>query len=243
VNAPDLLTVDLENGSSTTALIYAASTRDPVPTLILAHGAGADQRSSYMVNTARAIAALGIRVVTFNFLYMEQGRRIPDRAPALESCYRAAVQAVLVHAGGAAAGGVASIFIGGKSMGGRIATQIAAADRELPIAGIVLLGYPLHPPGRPEQRRDTHLPSVARPILFVQGSKDAFGTPAELAPVIDALGPSRAALHVVSGGDHSFKVARANRAAQSAVMDDVHRTVVEWIQQVSSMTSPARAKP
>jgi predicted alpha/beta-hydrolase family hydrolase len=242
VNAPAPLSIQLDNRASTTALIYA-STREPAATLILAHGAGAGQHSSYMVNTARALAALGVRVVTFNFLYTEQRRRIPDRAPALESCYRAVVQALLVHGVAADARACEPIFIGGKSMGGRIATQIAAADRDLPIAGLVLLGYPLHPPGRPEQRRDKHLPSVDRPMLFVQGSKDAFGTPAELGLIIDALGPSRATLHVVAGGDHSFKVARANQAAQAAVMDDVHRTVVGWIQHVSSITSPARAKP
>ena len=238
MSAPDLVTIALENGAATTALIYAPPAGTRPVTLILAHGAGAGQRSGYMVTAARAIAALGVRVVTFNFLYTEQRRRIPDRAPALESCYRSVVHAVRadVHAG-------ESIFIGGKSMGGRIATQIAAADDQLRIAGIVLLGYPLHPPGRPEQRRDKHLPAVACPMLFVQGSRDAFGTPAELAPIVEAIGRSRATLHVVAGGDHSFKVARATPATQAAVIDEVHRTVVEWIQQVSSITSPAGAKP
>jgi predicted alpha/beta-hydrolase family hydrolase len=120
------------------------------------------------------------------------------------------------------------LFAGGKSMGGRIASQVAAADRGLPIRGLVLLGYPLHPPGRPEQRRDAHLPAVGRPMLFVQGGRDAFGTPAELTPVVASLSP-KAMLHVVEGGDHSFKLSRNNPAAQSAVYADVHRTIVEWI--------------
>jgi predicted alpha/beta-hydrolase family hydrolase len=134
-----------------------------------------------------------------------------------------------------------AFFIGGKSMGGRIATQVAAADRDLPITGL-LLGYPLHPPGRPEQRRDKHLPAIGRPMLFVQGSRDAFGTPAELSPVLESL-DRKATLHVVNGGDHSFKVSRTDPAAQAATMDDVARTVVEWIQQTRSMTSPSRVKP
>jgi hypothetical protein len=165
-----------------------------------------------------------VDVVTFNFPYTEQGRRIPDRAPVLEACYRAVIASV--HARLPAP--THALFIGGKSMGGRIATQVAAADPTLPIAGLVLLGYPLHPPGRPTERRDKHLPAVGRPMLFVQGSRDAFGTPAELAPIIETIGRS-ASIHVVAGGDHSLKLARKDPAAQAAVYDDVQRTMVEWV--------------
>ena len=235
-NSLSELSVFLETGAATTALVYPAFS--PVATLILGHGAGAGQRSTFMVNTARTLAALGVDVVTFNFLYIEQKRRIPDRPAALESCYRAVVYAVRGHVESAQA----RLFIGGKSMGGRIATQVAAADPDLPVTGLVLLGYPLHPPGRPEQRRDKHLPAIGRPMLFVQGSRDAFGTPAELSPVLESL-DRKATLHVVNGGDHSFKVSRTDPAAQAATMDDVARTVVEWIQQTSSMTSPSRVKP
>ena len=116
-------------------------------------------------------------------------------------------------------------------MGGRIATHVAAADGDLPIKGLVLLGYPLHPPGRPDQRRDKHLPAIQQPMLFVQGSRDAFGTPAELEPVLAAL-PRKATLHVVPGGDHSFKVTRADRAERAAINADLYRTVVEWITSI-----------
>src|SRR5262249_11655296 len=155
--------------------------------------------SPWMVQFAQALAALGLDVVTFNFLYTEQKRHAPDRRPILDGCYRAVIDSVRkqLPAG-------RSLFIGGKSMGGRIATHVAADDPRLPIDGIVLLGSPLHPPGRPDQRRDAHLPAIAHPMLFVQGSRDTFGTPGELKPVIDALAP-RATLHVVEGGDHSFK--------------------------------------
>ena len=233
---PSELTVFLETGAATTALVYPAFS--PVATLILGHGAGAGQRSAFMVNMARMVATLGVDVVTFNFLYSEQKRRIPDRPPVLEACYRSVIDAVRSHVESAPA----RLFIGGKSMGGRIATQVAAADRDLAVTGLVLLGYPLHPPGRPERRRDKHLPAIGRPMLFVQGSRDAFGTPAELSPVLESL-DRQATLHVVNGGDHSFKVSRTDAAAQAAALDDVARTVVEWIQQTSSMTSPSRVKP
>ena len=100
--------------------------------------------------------------------------------------------------------------------------------RHCPIAGLVLLGYPLHPPGRPDQRRDKHLPAIKRPMLFVQGSRDTFGTPAELTPILSTLEP-RPVLHVVDNSDHSFKLARRNPGAQAAVHADVQRAIVHWV--------------
>ena len=217
----------MPTGAATTALVYTAGD-DPAVTpgaaLILGHGAGAGQRSTFMVDFARGLSALGIDVITFNFLYTEQGRRIPDRAPALESCYRAVIDASRAEVESARR----SLFIGGKSMGGRIATQVAAADPGLPLAGLVLLGYPLHPPGKAAERRDKHLPSIARPMLFVQGSRDAFGTPDELAQAIGALQPAPT-LHAVAQGDHSFKVPRKDPAAQAAIYADLQRVIAAWL--------------
>jgi len=116
-------------------------------------------------------------------------------------------------------------------MGGRIATHVAAADPALPVAGLVLLGYPLHPPGKPTERRDAHLGDVRRPMLIVQGSRDTFGTPAEFEPLMRSLSPAPT-LHVVEGGDHSFKITRGGKAAQETVHGDVQRTIVEWIDEV-----------
>ena len=125
-----------------------------------------------------------------------------------------------------------SVFIGGKSMGGRIASHVAVEGRRQELAvvpqGLVFLGYPLHPPGRPEQRRDAHLPGLVSPALFVQGERDAFGTPDELAPVLATLGP-RATLHVVQGGDHSFAVPRAMGRKKQDVLDEVWDVVAEWV--------------
>jgi predicted alpha/beta-hydrolase family hydrolase len=177
-----------------------------------------------MVDFAQALSARGLDVVTFNFPYTEQHRKLPDRRPVLEACYVAVVDAVrrqLESAPGA-------LFIGGKSMGGRIATQVAAADARMPISGLVLLGYPLHPPGRPEQRRDAHLPGLGRPALIVQGSRDVFGTPDEFASVRATMSPAPA-MHIIEGGDHSFKVAGAGKAGQAAILDGIQGTIVDWI--------------
>ncbi len=228
---PEPFRVALDAGQSVTACHYAAADPAAGATMIVAHGAGAGQQSPFMIAFARELAALGFDTITFNFLYTEQKRRLPDRAPLLEGCYGAVVRETRQRITSAQRW----LFIGGKSMGGRISTQLAAADPHLPISGLVLLGYPLHPPGKPEKRRDAHLPSVGRPMLVIQGSRDTFGTPQELEPVLGPLTPA-ATLHVVEGGDHSFKVARAGAAGQAEIDQQVRRTAAEWMRNVMRET-------
>src|ERR1700690_476023 len=182
----------------TTALLYRA--REARAALLLAPGAGAPQTHPWMVAVAGALSDRGLDVITFNFLYAEAGRRAPDKNDVLEATWRAAIDAV----GARSDVGRERLLIGGKSMGGRIATQVAAQG-DVDGAGLVLLGYPLHPPGRPRQLRAAHLPSVRAPMLFVQGSRDPFGTPAELAPIVETLARGTR-LFVVEGGDHSLGV-------------------------------------
>ncbi len=224
MSSPDELSIDLGAGAVVTALAYEPEEfrGAPAASLILAHGAGAGQRSPFMVGFARALAARGLGIVTFNFLYTEQRRRTPDRLPALQECFRAVIAAVNTRAAAPA-----TLFIGGKSMGGRVATHVAAADPSLALAGLVLLGYPLHPPGRPAERRDAHLRDVRRPTLFVQGRRDTFGTPDELGPALRAMSPAPT-LHVVDGGDHSFKVSRGGTSSQEEVYQDVQNAIVAW---------------
>ena len=217
------LPVSVNRDAQVTALVYGAAEPQLDAALILAHGAGAGQQSTFMTSFATAFAELGVDAITFNFLYTEQRRRIPDRRPALEACYAAVIQAVKSELGSPA------LFIGGKSMGGRIATHVAAAGGAEAPRGVVLLGYPLHPPGRPHERRDAHLPDVRCPMLFVQGSRDTFGTPAELEPVFGSL-RLPATLHVVDGGDHSFKVSGGRQQAQ--VFLDMQRAVVKWMRGI-----------
>jgi predicted alpha/beta-hydrolase family hydrolase len=112
-----------------------------------------------------------------------------------------------------------------------MATHVAAADAALPIDGLVLLAYPFHPPGKPEKRRDAHLPLVRRPMLVVQGTRDTFGGPDEIGPVFAALEPP-AEIYAVDGGDHSFKVARAGREGQAAIDDAIRAHVAAWMQRI-----------
>lgn len=235
---PTELAVPLPAGGTVTALVYGAREPGVGAALVLAHGAGAGQHSPFMTGFAKALASLGLDAITFNFPYTEQRRRLPDRRPVLEACYRSVVQTIGLKVESARG----FMFIGGKSLGGRIATEVAAADNGLPVAGLVLLGYPLHPPGRPAERRDRHLAEIGRPMLFVQGSRDSFGTPAELEPILASLSPP-ATLHVVTGGDHSFKIPQAGETAQAEVFDGVQRTIVEWIQQTVTSTGSGTRRP
>jgi predicted alpha/beta-hydrolase family hydrolase len=223
---PREIDVKIDDGLRTTAISYRAEqSAAPRSALILAHGAGAGQHHPFMVSFARALTQRGADVLTFNFLYMEQKRHAPDRMPQLVACYRAVMAAAREHVPSARE----RLFIGGKSMGGRAATHVAAEDPTAAIRGIILLGYPLHPPGRPDQPRDAHLPGVGRPMLFVQGSRDTFGTPSELKPILASLTPLPT-LHHIEGGDHSFKVAgRDAKARQPLVYADIHNTIVDWM--------------
>jgi predicted alpha/beta-hydrolase family hydrolase len=192
----------------------------PLAVFMVAHGAGAGRKTPFMVRTAEGMASRGITAITFDFPYMAAGRKVPDRAPVLEASWREAIAAARD------AIGALPLFIGGKSMGGRMASHVAAQGCE-GLRGLVFLGYPLHPPGNPAARRDVHLPAIREPMLFVQGSRDAFGTADEIRELLPQL--QRAELHEVEGGDHSFK-ARGRPDALPGVLD----AVAAWIRHVSA---------
>ena len=230
---PKATRIPITPSEHVTAIAYPPlAPTDGQPRLILAHGAGGSQASPFMVQFATALAARGIGTLTFNFLYSESGRRLPDKGDKLEDCYRAVIRAVRDGAfDKSLGGGGGPLIIGGKSMGGRIASQVAAggAGSEADaVAGLLFLGYPLHPPGRPEVPRTKHLPAIRAPMLFVQGSNDAFGTPEELRPVIRGL-KAPAALSVIEGGDHSWKVPKSAGRSQAEVFDFALDAIESWL--------------
>ena len=173
-----------------------------------------------MVRTAEGLTARGIAAATFDFPYMTARRSVPDRPPVLEQAWREAIEAARRELAGL------PLFIGGKSMGGRIASQVAAQGVD-GIAGLVFLGYPLHPPGKPQQRRDAHLPAIEEPMLFVQGTRDAFGTSDEIRELLPRL--QRAELHEVAGGDHSFKVSGRGAPKPDAVLNAILDVVRDFV--------------
>jgi hypothetical protein len=169
--------------------------KDAARTLLLAHGAGAGMDTPWMERVAAELGERGLRVARFEFPYMQKRRQggprgAPDREPVLRAAYRAAIDEL---------GGGARLVIGGKSMGGRMASLIAD---EAGVRGLVCLGYPFHPPGRPEKLRTAHLAALATPALIVQGTRDPFGTPAEVEGY--ALSPS-IRLVWIEDGDHDLR--------------------------------------
>jgi predicted alpha/beta-hydrolase family hydrolase len=220
---PKELIIEVNERESVTALLYPASKRERAGvTIVLGHGAGANQSSPFMRMVANGFATRGIDAMTFNFLYTEQGRHLPDPKARLESCYAAVIDAALNHRKLKKN----QLVIGGKSMGGRIASQVAAAEADR-IAGLVFLGYPLHPPGRPDKLRDEHLNDIKAPMLFVQGARDAFGTEEEIRAVIKKL-RLPATLYAVEGGDHSFKIPKRLGVPQQTVYETIMDKVAEW---------------
>jgi uncharacterized protein len=199
--------VRIETGSGGVAAAFGSASTD-APILVLAHGAGGDMDSAFLTGFARGLNDAGTATLRFNFPYAERGRRSPDPEAALRGSWVAAFE----HARRTAGEGL--VLAGGKSMGGRIAS-LCVASGDIDPAGLVFLGYPLHPPGRPERIRDAHLYEIEAPMLFVQGTKDPFARPELLERVLRRLG-SRAEYHAVEGGDHSFRVRGAPRDDRAA---------------------------
>src|SRR5437868_4880290 len=164
------------------------------PTVVLAHGAGAPMDSPYMNTVAAGLAARGFRVVRFEFPYMharrEGQRKPPDREPVLRHTWHEVIGAL---------GGGANLVIGGKSLGGRIASYVADEAR---VKGLVCLGYPFHPPGKLERTRTKHLEAMKTPALILQGTRDTFGRPEEVA---NYKLSRKIRLEWIEDGDHSFK--------------------------------------
>ncbi|MCO4254199.1 alpha/beta hydrolase family protein [Pseudarthrobacter cellobiosi] len=180
----------------------------PFATLVLAHGAGAGMEHPFMSGFTRGLNDDGVATLRFNFPYREAGRKFPDRPPAAIAAWRAVMDEAARQA--QAHGDTGPVWAAGKSFGGRMASMAVADGMDT--AGLVYLGYPLHPPGKPEKLRDEHLYGLTLPMLFLQGTRDTFATPDLLESVVSRIGPS-AVLDWIDGGDHSFAVAGKKRDA------------------------------
>ena len=189
--------------------------------LVLAHGAGAGMRHPFMEEMALRLAEHRTSTLRYNFPYMEAGRRLPDRRAVLLETVKAAVRAAT------AAAPRLPLFAGGKSMGGRMTSEAAAAGVLPAVRGLVFLGFPLHPAGRPSRERADHLAEAEVPMLFVQGTRDRLAGLDLLEPEVRTLGP-RARLHLVEGGDHSLRLPRRSGRTEEEVLDGVARAVGEW---------------
>ena len=220
--------VTLHIGGSVTAALDTPAGFRPgaTPVVVLGHGAGNDLRSSFLEYFATALSERGLAVLRFNFPYKEApGQRPPDRMEVLVETYREVVAASATRTGSPPG----PLFVGGKSMGGRVASMLCAQRLVTP-SGLIFLGYPLHAPGKTENRSE-HLPKIRRPMLFVQGTRDPFGSIDEVRAERKRLKLS-GALHVVDGGDHSFALPKSQTAHQREAMDAAADAVAAFVGKV-----------
>lgn len=223
------LTIAVGDGMGTVSGVYVRPDGAGAPraVYVLAHGAGAGMRHPFLETVARELAERDLATLRYQFPYMERRAARPDPPAVATATVRAAV------AEAARLAPEAPVVAGGKSFGGRM-TSTAQADAPLAgVRGLVFLGFPLHPPGRPGDQRAEHLARVRVPMLFLQGDRDEFADLALLRPVVDRLG-DRATLHLVQGGDHSFHVLKRSGRSAADVMAELAQAIVDWTLNVSS---------
>ena len=213
-------TVDV--GDHTTSAIYDPGQADVIAdtVFICAHGAGGNMLDGAMQKTAKALTARGVSVVRFNFLYKERKSGRPDTMPVLQKCYSAVVDRVRSELE------PKKIVIGGRSMGGRAASMMAA--EAFKCDGLLLYAYPLHPPAAPEKLRDAHLPHIKVPVLCFNGTRDPFCTPALMEKAVASV-TTDWTMRWVDGADHSFHVPKSSGRNDAQVMDEIADTSASWI--------------
>ena len=212
-------------GAEATSAVYeSASTGDDSAVFICAHGAGGNIADRSTLASANALREQGFGVVRFNFLYKEKGSGRPDAMPRLMDTFKA----IVAHAR-AELGQPRPLIIGGRSMGGRAASMLAAEGFDAD--GLLLLAYPLHPPGHPEKPRDAHLPSITMPVLAFSGTRDPFVTPDIMTRVLTTV-TAPWEMQWVEGADHSFHVTKASGTSDSAVMDRIAVQSREWVERI-----------
>jgi uncharacterized protein len=189
--------------------------------LVLGHGAGAGMRHPFMSALSRELAAEKIATFRYQFPYMENRRKAPDRPPTLTATVAAAVQAA--HE----AAPELPLLAGGKSMGGRM-TSTAASENLIPeVRGLVFFGFPLHPPKQPATKRGDHLAKVTQPMLFLQGTRDDLADLKLLQPICKKLG-KLATLRIIEGADHSFHVLKSSGKSDAEILRELAHTTAEW---------------
>ena len=192
---------------------------------VCAHGAGGHMNDRGMVQVARTLGARGLDVVRFNFLYKERGIPRPDAMPLLKACVAAVVDRTRAELA------PTRLLIGGRSMGGRAASMLAADGYDAD--GLLLLAYPLHPQGKPEQLRAAHLPSIATPTLCLNGTRDALCRRDLMENVLTRVGP-RFTMHWLEGADHSFHVLKSSGRTDAQVLEEVGETSERWMSELDA---------
>ena len=209
--------------AETSAVFEAADDSGRAPVFVCAHGAGGNKDDRGLVSLSKVLRARGLSVVRFNFLYREKKSGRPDPMPRLEECFAAVVERTReeVHP--------KTLIIGGRSMGGRAASMMAAENFNCD--GLLLFAYPLHPPGHPEKLRDAHLASITVPVLCFNGTRDPFITRELMESVLKKV-KTRWEMHWVEGADHSFHVPKSSGKTDAHVLEEMGDVTREWISKL-----------
>jgi predicted alpha/beta-hydrolase family hydrolase len=228
LDQPIFITVD--DTARVSGLLLAPPT--PAACYVLAHGAGAGMTHPFLSTIARGLADRGVATLRYQFPYMEQRRKRPDPPALAQAAVRAACEeaARLLPA--------IPLVAGGKSFGGRMTSQAQSAAPLASVRGLLFLGFPLHPPGKPSTTRAEHLAKVKVPMLFLQGTRDEFADLSLLKPVVEALA-RRATLHLVEHADHSFHVPAKSGRKDAQVMTELLDAAETWIKPLATKTSLA----
>ncbi len=211
-------------GDETTTAAYRPGGADDGIVFVAAHGAGGRLNDKSMLALAKEFESRKLDVVRFNFLYRERGSSRPDPMPRLEKCFEAVIERVRKELKPRV------LIIGGRSMGGRAASMMAA--RKFDCQGLLLFAYPLHPPGQPEKLRDAHLPSIEVPVLCFNGTRDAFCSPDLMTKALESV-RTEWEMHWIDGADHSFHVPKSSGRTDAQVLDEVGSATERWIPSLS----------
>jgi predicted alpha/beta-hydrolase family hydrolase len=212
-------------GDETTTAVYRSGGANDGVVFVCAHGAGGRLNDKSMLALAKELESRKLDVVRFNFLYREKGSGRPDQMPRLEKCFEAVVAKVREELKPRV------LIIGGRSMGGRAGSMLAAKGFDC--NGLLLFAYPLHPPGQLDKLRDAHLPDIKVPVLCFNGTRDTFCTQDLMMKVVEKLGPNWQ-MHWIDGADHSFHVPKSSGRNDAAVMTEVGEITESWLKKLRS---------
>jgi predicted alpha/beta-hydrolase family hydrolase len=219
----ETLSIALPDGQTVTAVRTLIGKSDWL--VAYAPGAGSNVHDPFGRFLARRLAEHGVSTVRIQFPYMEARKRRPDPPALLEATWRAAIASLR--------GEAPRLIVGGRSMGGRIASQVVAAGEA--VDGLALFAYPLHPPGQPDKLRDKHLPSIGVPALFCSGTRDAFASPDELRAAASKVRHST--VHLLEGADHGFAVPKASGRTKEDVWEEATQAPLEWMRNLEESVS------
>jgi predicted alpha/beta-hydrolase family hydrolase len=212
-------------GEQTTAVFEPATSGEQGIVFVCAHGAGGNMNDRGILQTANTLRSRGLGVVRFNFLYKEKKAGRPDPMPRLKECITAVVSRVREEIE------PKTLIIGGRSMGGRAASMLAADG--FACDGLLLLAYPLHPPGKPDQLRDAHLPAIKVPVICFNGTRDPFCTPELMEAVLKRV-KADWDMYWIEGADHSFHVLKSSGRTDGQVLDEIGGASEAWVGRLTT---------